>query len=80
MISALASYLIGALIPLLIVAAITGLVYLCRAIAVLRARLYWMRTLREVVRTDARMLGDAFRLSLAHFQAINELRKLGGRR
>ena len=45
-----------------------------------RERLRWTRALRAVIRTDSRMLGDAFRLSHAHFQALNELRKLGGRR
>lgn len=45
-----------------------------------RERLRWARAMREVIRTDSQMLGDAFRLSVAHFQAVNELRKLGGRR
>jgi len=45
-----------------------------------RDRLGWASVVREVVRTDSQMLGDAFRLSLAHFHAVNELRKLGGRR
>jgi hypothetical protein len=45
-----------------------------------RERLQWARAVREVIRTDSQMLGDAFRLSAAHFQALNELRKLGGRR
>ena len=45
-----------------------------------RDRLQWARAMREVISTDAHMLGDAFRLSVAHFQAVNELRKLGGRR
>jgi hypothetical protein len=45
-----------------------------------RDRLQWARAMREVIRTDSQMLGDAFRLSLSHFQALNELRKLGGRR
>lgn len=45
-----------------------------------RERLRWARAVREVIRTDSQMLSDAFRLSLSHFQALNELRKLGGRR
>lgn len=45
-----------------------------------RKRLQWARAVREVIRTDSRMLSDAFRLSHAHFQALNELRKLGRRR
>ena len=45
-----------------------------------RERLRWARAMREVIRIDSHMLGDALRLSLAHFQAVNELRKLGGRR
>ena len=45
-----------------------------------RDRLQWARAMREVIRTDSQMLGNAFRLSLSHFQALNELRKLGGRR
>ena len=40
----------------------------------------WTSVTREIICTDARMLGDAFRLSLAHFQAVNELRKRGGQR
>jgi hypothetical protein len=40
----------------------------------------WTGVLREVIRTDSQMLTDAFRLSMAHFRAVNELRRLGGRR
>jgi hypothetical protein len=58
----------------LLAGAVTAVVQL------VRDRLGWSSVIREVVRTDSRMLGDAFRLSLAHFQAVNELRKLGGRR
>lgn len=43
-------------------------------------RLRWATMLREVIHTDSRMLTDAIRLSMAHFQALNELRKLGGGR
>jgi hypothetical protein len=43
-------------------------------------RLRWTGVLREVIRADTRMLTDALRLSVAHFQAVNELRKLGGGR
>ncbi len=46
----------------------------------LRDRLQWTRALRDVIRTDSQMFSNAFRLSLAHFQAVKELRKLGGRR
>lgn len=40
----------------------------------------WSGVLREVIRTDSRMLTDAIRLSVEHFRAVNELRKLGGGR
>ena len=50
------------------------------AVRAARERLRWARAVREIIRTDSRMLSDAFRLSAGHFQALNELRKLGGRR
>jgi hypothetical protein len=65
-------------------AAVCALALLAGAVSavvrVVRDRLGWTSVVREVVHTDSQMLGNAFRLSLAHFQAMNELRKLGGRR
>ena len=43
-----------------------------------RERLRRTRQMQEAIRTNTRMLNDAFRLSLAYHQAVNELRKLGG--
>jgi hypothetical protein len=75
------SVLLAILIGLAAVCALAMFVGAVSAVVrVVRDRLGWTRVVREVVHTDTRMLGDAFRLSLAHFQAVNELRKLGGRR
>lgn len=43
-----------------------------------RKRRQRARTIRTAVRTDNQMLSSAFQLSLLHFRAMNELRKLGG--
>jgi hypothetical protein len=43
-------------------------------------RLRWAAMMREVIRTDTRMLAGAIRLSVAHAQAMNRMRKLGGGR
>jgi len=52
-----------------------GLAAISRA---LRKRRQRARTVRTVIHTDSQMLSDAFQLSLIHFKALNELRKLGG--
>ena len=76
--------MITALIVIAVVVIPAALVFvldaLCAAIGANYKNRQWVRAMHEVVRTDSRMLNDAFRLSLAHFRAVNELRKLGDRR
>ena len=73
--------LVAAAIGLCAVVALALLFGLLSAVShAVHTRRQWARALGDVIRTDSRMLGDAFRLSLSHFQALNELRKLGGRR
>ena len=79
MISDILNFLLWSLMLPVGLFALAGLAILWEAIpskiAAIRARLYWTRTLRDVMQTDASMLMNCIRLSVAHFKALNELHR-----
>ena len=53
------------------------LVFAAIAIEALDGRREQMRTVRQAIRTDAKMLNACLHLSVAHFRAANQLSKRG---